>query len=137
VTASTHDVGLAPQTTVDAESRAVARHLLDPHYQPPGSAELEQGTISALSADVLPDSQDQWVQIEADSWRQIRLRALDALADRLITAQRFDAAAGAALPRSPPNRCAGPRRLVTPAPRHAGFTSTLRWTRAEPILENR
>lgn len=98
IDATTHHVCLAPQTTVDVdESRAVARHLLDPNYRPRGGDDLGASTIGALSADLLPDWPDDWVQVEAENWRQLRLRALDALAARLTTAQRFDEAATAAL----------------------------------------
>jgi len=97
VNASMRDVTLVPQASVDVEdSRAVARHLLDPGYQA-ASDELGQGTIGALCSDLLPDWPDDWVQLEAETWRQLRLRALDALAARLITEQRYGDAATAAI----------------------------------------
>ena len=44
-----------------------------------------RNAIAALSLDVLPDWYDDWVLVEAEEWRQLRLHALDALADRLLT----------------------------------------------------
>ena len=60
-------------------------------------ADLSADAIAALSLDVLPDWYDDWVLVEAEEWRQLRLHALDALADRLLTERRFGEATGAAL----------------------------------------
>jgi DNA-binding SARP family transcriptional activator len=49
-----------------------------------------------LSADLLPDWYDDWVLIEAEGWRQLRLHALEALAGRLIAVGRCGEAVGAA-----------------------------------------
>ena len=59
--------------------------------------DLSAQAIAALSLDVLPDWYDDWVLVEAEEWRQLRLHALDALADRLLNERRFGEATGAAL----------------------------------------
>jgi DNA-binding SARP family transcriptional activator len=49
-----------------------------------------------LSVDLLPGWYDDWVLIEAEDWRQLRLHALEALTRRLIAAGRWGEAADAA-----------------------------------------
>ena len=91
------DLCLAEGVSVDIrESRALAHRLLDP------DAVLREGdltarAIAALSVDALPDWYDDWVLVEAEEWRQLRLHALEALADRLLAEARFGEATGAAL----------------------------------------
>ncbi|MEX2374657.1 MAG: bacterial transcriptional activator domain-containing protein, partial [Dehalococcoidia bacterium] len=53
--------------------------------------------VTALSTDLLPDWYDDWAILESEEWRQLRLHALDALANRLKTDGRFSDAIGAAL----------------------------------------
>ena len=91
------DLCLADDVTVDIrESRALAHRLLDPGATL-SEADLSAQAIAALSLDVLPDWYDDWVLVEAEEWRQLRLHALDALADRLLNERRFGEATGAAL----------------------------------------
>ena len=91
------DLCLADEVTVDIrESRALAHRLLDPGATLP-EADLSAQAIAALALDVLPDWYDDWVLVEAEEWRQLRLHALDALADRLLNERRFGEATGAAL----------------------------------------
>ncbi|MGH7686801.1 MAG: AfsR/SARP family transcriptional regulator [Candidatus Dormibacteria bacterium] len=98
VNATMHEVSLASDATVDVEeSRAVARQLLDPSHGARDGEQPGPGAIGALSADLLPDWQEEWVQLEAESWRQLRMRALEALAGRLTAEQRYGDAATAAL----------------------------------------
>jgi hypothetical protein len=81
--ASKLELGLAEGVTVDIHhAQTLARRLLDP------AATLEQTDLSpvaimALSGDLLPGWYDDWVLIEAEDWRQLRLHALEALAGRL------------------------------------------------------
>lgn len=97
VDATAQEVSLAADATVDVEaSRAVAQQLLDPG-QARGGEQLGPTAIGALSADLLPDWEEEWVQLEAESWRQLRLRALEALAGRLAAEQRYGDAATAAM----------------------------------------
>jgi SARP family transcriptional regulator, regulator of embCAB operon len=90
------ELGLAEGVTVDIRrAQALARRLLDPAVTPDRS-ELGMAAVPALSADLLPDWYDDWVLIEAEDWRQLRLHALEALAGRLIALGRWGEAAGAA-----------------------------------------
>jgi hypothetical protein len=52
--------------------------------------------LACLSADLLPGWYDDWVLSEAEDWRQLRLHALEALADRLTATGRWGEAADAA-----------------------------------------
>jgi DNA-binding SARP family transcriptional activator len=91
------DLCLAGEVTVDIrQSRALAHRLLDPGAVP-SDADLGPDAVTALSVDVLPDWYDDWVLMEAEEWRQLRLHALEALAERLLAAGRFGEATGAAL----------------------------------------
>jgi SARP family transcriptional regulator, regulator of embCAB operon len=91
------DLSLADGVTVDIrESRALAHRLLEPGTVMP-EADLSSQAVSALSVDVLPDWYDDWVLVEAEEWRQLRLHALEALAHRLLAEGRFGEATGAAL----------------------------------------
>jgi DNA-binding SARP family transcriptional activator len=94
--ASKLELGLAEGVTVDVRhAQALARRLLDPAVTLDRS-ELGMAAVPALSADLLPDWYDDWVLIEAEDWRQLRLHALEALAGRLIALGRWGEAAGAA-----------------------------------------
>ena len=91
------DLCLAQNVVVDIrESRALAHRLLHPGATLSDS-DLSAPAIAALSLDVLPDWYDDWVLVEAEEWRQLRLHALEALADRLLNEGRFGEATGAAL----------------------------------------
>jgi SARP family transcriptional regulator, regulator of embCAB operon len=94
--ASKLELGLAEGVTVDIRhARALARRLLDPAVTPERS-ELGSAAVGVLSAELLPDWYDDWVLLEAEDWRQLRLHALEALAGRLTAAGRCGEAAGAA-----------------------------------------
>jgi DNA-binding SARP family transcriptional activator len=94
--ASRLELGLAPGVAVDIRhSRTVARQLLNPAVTPPQS-DLGAATVVALSADLLPGWYDDWVLLEVEEWRQLRLHALEVLADRLTAAGRWGEAADAA-----------------------------------------
>jgi len=94
--ASQLELGLAQGVIVDIHgARALARRLLDPAV-PPGPGDLGSSAVVALSADLLPDWYDDWVLVEAEDWRQLRLHALEALTDHLAAAGRWGEAAGAA-----------------------------------------
>jgi len=96
VTARPLEVGLAKGVTVDFHNaKALARRLLDPAAPPP-LGDLGTSAVMALSADVLPDWYEDWVLVEAEDWRQLRLHALEALAGHLTAAGRLGEAAAAA-----------------------------------------
>jgi len=94
--ASQFELGLAEGVSVDIHHTAgLARRLLDPAV-PPTPGDLGTSAVVALSADLLPDWYDDWVLVEAEDWRQLRLHALEALADHLTVAGRWGEAAAAA-----------------------------------------
>ena len=94
--ASRLELRLAEGVTVDIRhARALARRLLDPESVLP-PADLGSDTLAVLSAELLPGWYDDWVLSEAEDWRQLRLHALEGLADRLTTSGRWGEAAGAA-----------------------------------------
>jgi DNA-binding SARP family transcriptional activator len=90
------ELGLADGVTVDLRfARRLAQQLIDPAVRPE-EAELGIGTVAALSSDVLPDWYDDWVVVEAEDWRHLRLHALEALASRFIADGRWGEAVSAA-----------------------------------------
>jgi SARP family transcriptional regulator, regulator of embCAB operon len=90
------ELGLADGVTVDIHrARTLARRLLDPAVTPEQS-ELGTAAVGILSAELLPDWDDDWVLLEAEDWRQLRLHALEGLAGRLAAAGRWSEAVGAA-----------------------------------------
>jgi SARP family transcriptional regulator, regulator of embCAB operon len=103
---------LSKDVTVDLwDARALAQRLLTP-TQATSSEDPGAEAIPALSAELLPDWYDDWALVEAEDWRQLRLHALEALADRLVDRGRYGDAAAAPSRPSGPNRYArvqGPR----------------------------
>ena len=96
LTASKLELGLAEGVTVDiCHARTLACRLLDPAVTPEQS-ELGSAAVGVLSAELLPDGDDDWVLLEAEDWRQLRLYALEGLAGRLAAAGRCGEAVGAA-----------------------------------------
>jgi SARP family transcriptional regulator, regulator of embCAB operon len=94
--ASKLEVGLAEGVAVDVRhARVLARRLLDPTVTSDVS-EFGMAAVMALSPDLLPDWHDDWVLIEAEDWRQLRVHALEVLAARLIAVGRWGEAASAA-----------------------------------------
>jgi DNA-binding SARP family transcriptional activator len=92
------DLRLASNVRVDLrEAQALAHRLLDAVDQPVGTADLSGAAIAALSGELLPDWYEDWVLLEAEDWRQLRLHALEALAGLLTVAGRYGDAAAAAL----------------------------------------
>lgn len=88
---------LAEGVAVDLrESQALARRLLNP-AEPSRSGDMDAGAFGMLSAELLPGWYDDWVLVEAEDWRQLRLHALEALAKRLTAERRFGEAAASAL----------------------------------------
>jgi SARP family transcriptional regulator, regulator of embCAB operon len=97
VEATARDLSLSGSVTVDLwESRALAHRLLGPESSSPGE-DGGPGAVSDLSGELLPDWYDEWVLIEAEDWRQLRLHALEALAARLTSREHYGDAAAAAL----------------------------------------
>lgn len=93
IQASRNCIRLAPHVAVDVrEQIALARSLLDPRE------ELQDiDYLSALGGELLPDWYDEWVLLEREHVRQLRLHALDALAEKLAEQRRYGEAVEAAL----------------------------------------
>jgi SARP family transcriptional regulator, regulator of embCAB operon len=97
VEATARDLGISDRVSVDLwDSRALAHRLLAPRDSSlapyPGPE-----AVSSLSAELLPDWYEEWVLIEAEDWRQLRLHALEALAERLTAEGHYGDAAAAGL----------------------------------------
>lgn len=91
------DIRLAAAVVVDLyDARAMAHRLLVPGGLRAAS-DMDEAAITSLSADLLPDWYDDWVLVETEEWRQLRLHALEALAGYLVAASRFADASAAAL----------------------------------------
>jgi DNA-binding SARP family transcriptional activator len=85
---------LSPSVIVDYRlSVARARRLLDPS----GQFGLDELDESHFVEDLLPDWYDEWVVLERERYRQLRLYALESAAERLVTAGRAGRAIQAAL----------------------------------------
>jgi SARP family transcriptional regulator, regulator of embCAB operon len=97
VEATAGDLKLSGDITVDLwDSRTLAHYLLEhPHGATPELLDAE--AIPALSDELLPDWYDDWVLVETEDWRQLRLHALEALAESLTTSREFARAAEASL----------------------------------------
>jgi SARP family transcriptional regulator, regulator of embCAB operon len=90
------ELGLAKDIAVDiCYARGLARRLLDPAVTPEHS-DLSPAAMAILSSDLLPGWYDDWVLVEAEDWRQLRLHALEMLASRLTAEGCWGQAADAA-----------------------------------------
>ena len=97
VEASAVELGVADDVTVDLwDAQAIARRLLEPASASDPSGPGAEA-IPSLSAELLPDWYDDWALVEAEDWRQLRLHALEVLADRLTARGEYADAAAAAL----------------------------------------
>ena len=84
---------ITPAIDVDAaRALAVARSLLDGD-----TTALPRDGTALLAADLLPDWYDDWVVDERDRLHQLRVHALEVLAQRLAAGGRFGLAAEAGL----------------------------------------
>jgi DNA-binding SARP family transcriptional activator len=91
------DVGLSCHIAVDIwASRALAHGLLE-HDSSTSDHGYGPESVGMMSTDLLPGWYDEWVLFEAESWRQLRMHALEELAHRLARAGRYGEAATAAL----------------------------------------
>lgn len=101
---------LAPGVTVDVnEMEAQARRLLGVEW-----CEETDYDCRALSADLLPTWGEDWVIVERERLRQLRLHALERLCERLAAARRYLDAIDAALAaiRAEPLRESAHRALI-------------------------
>lgn len=84
---------LAPTVKVDLHELVGAAHDLRDGRPPPGSASL----ITRFEEELLPDWYDDWIVLHRERWRQIRLHALESLAELLRRAGDCSTAAEAGL----------------------------------------
>lgn len=90
------DLSLAEGVEVDLrDSQALAHRLLIVDLDAPDT-DLTREAIEALSSDLLPDSYEDWTLLESERWHALRVRALEALAQKLAVAGRWGDAAEAA-----------------------------------------
>lgn len=90
-------LALSSRVVVDMQEHAALAHrLLDPSASrwPP---DFGPSAVAALSLELLPDWIEDWLQLERDRWNQLRLHALEALAERLLELGNFVDAFEAAL----------------------------------------
>jgi DNA-binding SARP family transcriptional activator len=94
---SVRQLRLAPNVVVDLrEAEANARRLLDPGVSC-GDA-LTAAVRADLSSDLLPDwYDDDWVIVERERYRHLRLNALEAMCGRLTATGRYGEAVEAGL----------------------------------------
>ncbi len=86
------DLRLRPDVTIDLrERRATAHRLL---HDSRDGADLSP---ELFADDLLPQWSDDWVETERESYRQLRLHALEQLSERLAQAGRFGPAVDAGL----------------------------------------
>src|SRR5438128_4576620 len=91
---STH-LSLAPDVAVDVRSAAAsARRALRNGGARPADSEVED---LCLAGELLPDWYEDWVLIERERFRVLRLQALEAIADELAGARRYGEATETAL----------------------------------------
>jgi DNA-binding SARP family transcriptional activator len=112
IAASAQHLTLGPGIAVDVRNAmACAHRLLD---GAPLFDDLDAGTLSDLSADLLPDWYDDWVLAERERYHQLRLHALDVMCERLTAAGRYGEAvdAGLAAVRAEPLRESAHQALV-------------------------
>jgi DNA-binding SARP family transcriptional activator len=98
VLATTKEIGLSPYVAVDLwDSRDLAQLLTAPRRSSSSAFEPDVSAIDDLSNELLPGWYDDWVLVEAEDWRQVRLHALEALAYLLLERRQYAEAATAAL----------------------------------------
>ena len=84
---------LSPSAEVDlVDGTRLARKVVEATPEPT----IDQNAARALWEDVLPDWYDEWVVVERERFRQLRMHALEAMALQLMTVGRFAEAIEAA-----------------------------------------
>ncbi len=90
------DLSFADDVAIDfREAQGVADRLIDLDAVP-DTFDLSADAVTALSTELLPDWYEDWVLVENEKWRQLRLHALEALAIRLTADGRLGEAVDAA-----------------------------------------
>jgi DNA-binding SARP family transcriptional activator len=89
-------ISLAAGVAVDyLDAKALAHRLLD--RQQANAADLSRHARSELSCELLPACYDEWVLIERERFRQLRVHALEAQCERLTARSRYGEAIDAGL----------------------------------------
>jgi DNA-binding SARP family transcriptional activator len=110
VEANGEKIGLVSHAAVDVTAAVAQAHrLLDP-----ASDDCPRLDDVLLRDDLLPDWYDDWVAVERERFRELRVHALERLCDRLIASKRFGEAieTGLAVARSEPLRESAHRMLI-------------------------
>ncbi len=114
IDATARELALSKHITIDLhEAVARAHRLLDSSR--PCDDILTMQTLADLSVDLLPEwPENDWMLIEQEQYRQLRLYALEAMTERLTSARRYGeaVAAGLAAVRTEPLRESAHRVLV-------------------------
>jgi DNA-binding SARP family transcriptional activator len=97
VVATPLELSFADDVAVDFRTAQAIAHRLVDWNAAPDALDLSTVAVTALSTDLLPDWYDDWVVVENEDWRQLRLHALEALAARLVGDRRLGEAIHAAL----------------------------------------
>jgi DNA-binding SARP family transcriptional activator len=110
VTVSATTVALSPHVRVDLWDSEFRAHGLVHEDPPDASHDADPG----LERDLLPDWSEEWLDIEQESYRQLRLHALEELSRRSCEQHRYAAAlaAGLAAVRGEPLRETAHRCLI-------------------------
>jgi DNA-binding SARP family transcriptional activator len=105
-------LALHPSVTVDVRSaRRLAAQVLDRSIDP---SLLQPDPTPAFVEDLLPGWYEDWVVIERERFRQVRLHALEGLCDRFVESGRMLQAieAGLSAVAADPLRESAPRALI-------------------------
>jgi DNA-binding SARP family transcriptional activator len=105
---------LSPGVRVDArDAEAIAHAILRGHGELPSSS--VETAVGCLSLELLPAWDEDWLQLEQERFRQVRLHALEALCAQLAAAGKFGhaAEAGLAAVAADPLRESAHRALIT------------------------
>nr|WP_255524443.1 bacterial transcriptional activator domain-containing protein [Clavibacter sp. VKM Ac-2873] len=70
--------------------------MLEPREEEPDDADISPAAVALFSADLLPDWFDAWLEPAAEEWRHLRVNALEAQSQALLTRSRLHEAASAA-----------------------------------------
>jgi len=119
-------LSLSPGVTVDIRyAYALASRVLDPSLP---LSRLGSDPTSSFVEDLLPDWNDEWLLIERERFRQVRLHALEALCDRFSEAGLMMRAieAGFAAVTADPFRESGHRALIRAHMREGNRSEAIR-----------
>jgi DNA-binding SARP family transcriptional activator len=122
-------LSLADGIDVDVHRTAAAARWLLQHADDPVADGIDMETwASGLASELLPDWYDDWVLVEREHLRQLRLHALEALCRRLTLAGRFGEAveAGLAAVAAEPLRESAHRTLIAAHLAHGNNGEALR-----------